>query len=716
MRLRWLAGIVWIGAALFTTFFASQLLSADLKTAIDNRSSLTVRAQLISEPIRDLKQLGSSPRYRAQIRILEPEGLAGNTGALSGNDKLANLHEGNVFLGSVGFRPAYGLANDFSGTLRYVRSVEQGDKPDFIHQMRESFLANLSGMSPDSAALVAGLAIGDDSRLSQVTKDNFKTVSLTHLSAVSGANCAIVLAGAALLLNLLPLSRSFRIGLSFGVIGLYLALVGPQASVLRASVMVGVVLFGYLIGRRVSPLDAISLSVVLLMLFEPTLALNYGFSLSVLATLGLLVLAPKLVEILERKMPAWLAIMVSVSLAAQISCLPVLLMLQPKIPVYSILANVLAEPLVAPITVLGLLACLCSPLAPLLTTCLCMLASYPASFIVWMGNFLAKAPASSLSWFSGVGGIALGVLLTLAIWVLLVSKKTKLRLSAGLSTVLILVSFGAQSSIAVIQRGNFYSGNFTLVNCDVGQGDALVIRSKGEVAVVDVGREDPAIDDCLTGLGIDRINLLVLTHFDMDHIGGVVGAVTGREVDEALTTSYADSRPGADFANSYLSGLGIALVKAEVGMTGELGDFNWLVLSPHKGGLEAQDSNDGSVTMLWQDDTMALLTMADLGERGQLRVGAEQQNLLTSGFGGRVVVVKVAHHGSADQAPEFYEAIHPALALISVGVRNSYGHPTNRALNMLESVSAKIIRTDQSGAIGVEEVGSGLSVSVSGRS
>ncbi|NBS86026.1 MAG: ComEC/Rec2 family competence protein [Micrococcales bacterium] len=293
--------------------------------------------------------------------------MAGTTGTLSGDEKLAQLSSGDVISGSMSFRPAFGFASDFSASLKYLKSVTKGE-PDPIQGMRTSFLASLRGVSTDSAALVAGLAIGDDSQLSAQTKEDFRKVSLTHLSAVSGANCAIVLAGVAFLLNLLPIARPFRILVSFAAIGFYLALVGQEPSVLRASAMVGVVLLGFLIGRRVSPLDAIALSVIGLLLWQPELSLSYGFALSALATIGLVVLAPKLVEVFEKKMPTWLAIVISVSIAAQIACLPVLLMLQPELPVYSVLANVLAEPLVAPITVLGLLACLISPIAPFVSS------------------------------------------------------------------------------------------------------------------------------------------------------------------------------------------------------------------------------------------------------------------------------------------------------------------------------------------------------------
>ena len=137
---------------------------------------------------------------------------------------------------------------------------------------------------------------------------------------MSGTNCAIVLAGAAFLLNLLPIRRSIRLALSFGVIFGYLGLVGPEPSVLRASVMVGAVLVGFILGRRVPPLEALSLAVVTLLIYQPALAMDFGFALSALATLGLLVLAPKLVEVLARRMPLWLAVVVSVSLAAQCYC------------------------------------------------------------------------------------------------------------------------------------------------------------------------------------------------------------------------------------------------------------------------------------------------------------------------------------------------------------------------------------------------------------
>jgi competence protein ComEC len=321
-----------------------------------------------------------------------------------------------------------------------------------------------------------------------------------------------------------------------------------------------------------------------------------------------------------------------------------------------------------------------------------------------------------VNWVSGSFGIVLAIVLVLCIWMYLSSRRPALKRLAGALCAVILLSLFAQSSSLALQKGDFYSKPYSIVNCDVGQGDALVIRSEGQVAVVDVGKDDGLIDSCLSGLGIGKIDLLVLTHYDMDHVGGIAGAIRGREVTTALVTAFDDDRPGADSAQELLLAKGVLTVEAEKGMQGTLGSYQWLVLAPSRGASDAEDSNDASTAMLWSNENVALFTLADSGERAQFRMGKDYRELIEEGFGSRMVIVKVAHHGSGDQAPEFYEAISADVALISVGVDNSYGHPTKRTLDLLAFTGTQVLRTDEHGAIGLEEGESGLEVSIAGRS
>ncbi|MBU6144390.1 MAG: ComEC/Rec2 family competence protein [Acidobacteria bacterium] len=700
-------------AGLFVTFIAPALDSGQFKELIVEHKTARVDIEVISNP-RPFMGFRGLPEPQVEVRVIAPSFIKGKAGLLSIGDR--HLKKGQRIDAFLTFRSSHRSDFQFKARLKSLIAIKDQAKPDVFQSIRSAFLDSLRGVNSDAAALVAGLAIGDDSRLSSETKDSFRTVSLTHLTAVSGANCAIVLAVVALLINQLPLKRWLRVLLSLLAIAGYLCLVGPEPSVLRASVMVGIVLLAISLGRKVSPVDALAMSILLLLCVDPQLSIDYGFALSVLATFGLLVLAPKLAQILEKRMPTWLAVALAVTIAAQIACLPILLILQPQIPVYSILANLLAEPLVVPITVLGLLACLLSFPFPEIAGAISYLASVPASWVVSLAKTFSEAPYASLPWFSGAIGIFLAILLTVSVFALFWGKARGFRVVPMIFVVLISSLFLSQNSATAITTAAFYSKNHEIVNCDVGQGDALVIRSMGKVALIDVGRENPAIDECLTGLGIEQIDLLVLTHFDMDHVGGVVGAITGRKVVSALVSSFPDDRPGADFAEEVIRSHGLEPIKAEVGMFGSLGKFAWRVLSPHRGAPEAEDSNDGSIGMIWESATVVLITLADLGEKGQLRIGQEQAATFASGFGSRTVVVKVAHHGSADQASEFYEAIRPDVALISVGAKNSYGHPTQRCLEMLQRLSTKVLRTDQQGAIGLSETASGLTALVSGRS
>ena len=576
--------------------------------------------------------------------------------------------------------------------------------------MREAFLANLSGVSKDAAGLVAGLAVGDTTRLSSLSSETMKVVSLTHLTAVSGANCAIVVGIIYLLLSRLEIGRWARICLALLSLILYVLVVGPEPSVLRAAVMAAAVLIATGLGRSRSATSALALAIIILLVSDPWLSSNFGFQLSVLATLGILLLAPELAVRFERFTPRWLALALGVSVGAQLSCLPVLLQLQPGLSTYSVPANVMAEPLVAPITILGILGFTLAPIAPWLTSALTWLASLGAWLILELANFFAGLPVSTLGWPVGLAGLALSCLVILTVLLWLKADSRPIRTGAGFLVGLVVATLIGGVVSHQFRSSSWPPSDWSVVSCDVGQGDATVIKSAGHVAVIDVGREPTPIRKCLDRLGVKHVDILLLTHFDLDHVGGLDGALIGRSVEIAIITSYPDERPAAGITWRKLEQHVHRMIRAEAGMAGYLGDLRWQVLSPHQGASEAQDSNDGSVTMLFRGSEFVLVALADLGERGQKRLVDESSSWLGGGYGSIPVIVKVAHHGSADQFPQFYDDLGPELALISDGVGNDYGHPTTRALQILQKVGAQIHRTDLEGSIAVVADTEGLRV------
>jgi competence protein ComEC len=140
------------------------------------------------------------------------------------------------------------------------------------------------------------------------------------------------------------------------------------------------------------------------------------------------------------------------------------------------------------------------------------------------------------------------------------------------------------------------------------------------------------------------------------------------------------------------------------------------VLSPSKTAAEAEDSNDASITMLFRFEDFSLLTLADLGEKGQMRIASENSGWLSPWVRSHDLVMKVSHHGSADQYAEFIEYLKPEVSLISVGRSNGYGHPTKRTLNLLARTSSIVCRTDLLGSIGVSRSSDGFNFAASGAS
>lgn len=247
-------------------------------------------------------------------------------------------------------------------------------------------------LPPAGRGLVPGIALGDTRALPEALAEDMRTVSLTHLTAISGAHVALLLA--VLMVVLLWAPRWLRAGLGAVALVAFVALVRPEGSVLRAAVMGGVLLLGLLLRRPRSGLPALAVAVVVLIAADPWITRSYGFALSVLATGGLLLLAPPLATWLSRWLPTPLAAAIAIPVAAQLTCLPVLLLLQPSLPVYGVLANVLAAPVVAPATVLGVAAALLGPVAPGAAAVCVQGASWCAEWIAVVARACAALPGA----------------------------------------------------------------------------------------------------------------------------------------------------------------------------------------------------------------------------------------------------------------------------------------------------------------------------------
>ena len=581
-----------------------------------------------------------------------------------------------------------------------------------LNDLRANYVAALSGVTPDAKTLVAGLAIGEISDLSPELEEQMRIVSLTHLVAVSGSNCAIVVGMVYLIAVGLRFGRAGRTVISLAALGLYVLLIGPDPSVLRAGVMAASVIVMIALGRRTWALNALAIAAIILLIADPWLAVEFGFGLSVLATAGILLLAPAMSEKLSRRMPVPLALGLSVTLAAQLFCLPLLMQLQPGLPTYSVIANLLAGPIVAPVTVLGMIALVLTPIAPPLVSMISWLASLGTWVIEVVAIFFSGLPVAYFPWATGWPATILSVLLIVAVAIWLRAGSVPMKQLGVSALVVVAVATISTPAASEILPKSWPLKDWSLVACDVGQGDAFVIQSEGRTAVIDVGSDDELINRCLAELGISRIDLLVLTHFDFDHVGGIKGAISTRSVSTAILSGFPDDRPATMEAVDLLNKRQARLITAEPRISGKLGEFAWRVIAPSRQASEAKDSNDASVVMIFSGPDYDLLLLGDLGEAGQQRISSSATGIL--GSSDKPLILKVSHHGSNDQSSALHERLRPELAVISAGEGNGYGHPGKELLDLLARSGSQVLRTDLHGSLAISISSGAISWSGSG--
>ncbi|MFY1617202.1 ComEC/Rec2 family competence protein [Micromonospora sp. WMMD736] len=554
----------------------------------------------------------------------------------------------------------------------------------------------------DPGGLLPGLVVGDTSRLPPAVEEDFRATGMTHLNAVSGSNVAIVV-GAVLLLARWARAGPLLAGVLCGValVG-FVILVRPSPSVVRAATMGAIGLAALAAGRSRAALPALAAAVTVLVLVDPELAGDAGFALSVLATGGLLLLAPRWRDGLRRRgVPAGLAEALAVPAAAQVACGPVVAGISGTVSLVAVPANLLAVPAIAPATVLGVTAAVLSPVWPAGAGFVAWLASWPAWWLVVIARHGARLPAGTLAWPGGAWGALLLAGLTVA---LLVAARRPLvrRLVAVVAVAALVGALGVR-----LVASGWPPPGWVVVACAVGQGDALVLPvAPGRAVLVDTGPEPGAVDACLRRLGIREVSLLVVSHFHLDHVGGVAGVFRGRRVAAVLTPPSTEPASGRAAVRAAATGGRATMRDATAGARHRVGGVELLVLGPpYPLSGTRSDPNNNSLVLRATVAGVSVLLPGDAETEEQHAVLAR-----TPPDQLRADVLKIAHHGSAYQDEGFLVAVRPAVALVPVGTGNTYGHPNPALLARLSRNGTRVLRTDTDGDVTAVRTTDGLAV------
>ncbi|MFM8690124.1 MAG: ComEC/Rec2 family competence protein, partial [Candidatus Limnocylindrus sp.] len=580
-----------------------------------------------------------------------------------------------------------------------------------------------------AAAIVVGLRERVDERLA----DAFTATGLGHVVALSGWNVAITMAVADRALRRLQLRRR-RWSLIFVAL-LYGLLAGASASVIRASVMSAATLVAAAGGRRGAGAVALAHAVLALLVLDPSIAYDAGFRLSALATAGLLAksadwsrVAIQITARLPRPFQRpWSVIAedVAVSIAAQAATIGVVIALFGRVALWSIPLTLLIAPLIPAATGAALLAILAGEAAPLLTGPLSLIPSalaLPASALfrtaAWIAEAGAQLPLTDLvvprhaTFAVGAGLFLIGLVALNRRTVPSTeqSAEPKIgisgRVSAAGGVVILLVSSLLSSSSGAAP------GSLRISVLDVGQGDAILVELQGRRMLIDGGPDPARLSvelDALIPSWDRKIDVLVASHPHEDHLAGLPRLLDRYQIRSILGAETRGGGPASTSWSELLLNRRMAYHTVTTGSAFMLGAARLEVLWPDQAALRYEPTDGGSAL-----NNRSIVLRLDVNGFSALFTGdieSDVDALVARRLDGPVDLLKAPHHGSATASSRaLIHAADPRLSVISVGEKNSYGHPAAATIDRLGERGGAVMRTDLDGTVSVTVQSSGVTV------
>ena len=533
------------------------------------------------------------------------------------------------------------------------------------------------GASPFAKALF----LGDTRKLPFSVRWDLSASGIRHLVAVSGLHVSVL----CLLLGVLTFRhQKLTALLGFPVLLFFGAVTGFSPSVQRAVIMMSLLLLGRLLGKRYDPLTELSLAVLLMLLMDPMTAASLSFQLSGASVLGILtcyrtvkrelnLYFPKYGPVGEA-MKEWFCSSMALSLSSLVFVTPILALSIGRISLIAPLTNLLTIWIVTPIFWGILLLILLSTVSLSAAAFLGRLLAVPIYYVLGISHLLGRFPLAEV--VSENFFIMAFILFSYFMGFYLLRRSGKefiyfWRFTAAGLLIALVLSWG----LPAIPR-------VTMTVFDVGQGQCILLRSRGKAFLVDCGgeREEATAEMVLKHLhsqGIFHLDGMILTHFDRDHV------CAAEEVLSCMDVSAVYLPPDSDLPEDER----IHPVSGEVNCSAGKTDIR---IFPSESG---ENSNDSGLCVLLDSPEYDILITGDRSEEGE-------RMLLKNHRISKVDCLIAGHHGAKNATSEaLLKASRPDTVIISAGKGNPYGHPAPAALLRIKKFGASILRTDLQGTI-----------------
>ena len=562
-----------------------------------------------------------------------------------------------------------------------------------IGGLRKAALERFAQHSCNGAMLVESISLGSRQRLfASELYGQVKTVGLAHIVAVSGAHLGILSAFIVVLARALHLGRRPAAVVQLALLAAFVVLAGAPHSALRAALMAACAIGAFFARRRGWALNALGSCIACLILAWPAIALSMSFALSACATLSIL--------LFSRYFAAWFACatggrmpglcdLAGMSCAAIVGTAPLAWGMFGQVSLLGAFASILAIPACAILCVGGLISailCACAPAIAQPFVQIVVEAGEGCCRLIGAGASIPYACIGVPVAPEALALVVVGLLCLLyGLWPRPSMRRAWCALAAGALGLLVVVV------VAPALHGN------EVIMLDVGQGDAIVLRSGSRTVLVDTGTEDALVVKALARHDIREVDLLVITHPDDDHCGAleaVCGTTVVHQVGLASDLLECSCR-NCSKLRAQVSSLPVVALRA--GDTVSWGVFSASVIAPDR--FREEGGNQ---------DSVVLEVLADCGGgagawRLLLTGDAEAptlEGLAARGRLDRVDILKVGHHGSRASLDErLLEVLSPQMALVSCGKNNRYGHPAPEVIDLLEGQGVHILRTDEQGDV-----------------